>query len=123
MKKKDMDARRLTHKMLTELRQRGESFELRGYFSILEFQTVFLKAPVSQGSFRYEKMMKKVAVSGCFLGRVPAFGCADAPLLLDYVNPRSLAPRVMLKAVCLNMVSMMFLMMVVNRARLARSWR
>jgi hypothetical protein len=43
-----------------------ESFELRGYFSILGFRTVFLKASVSQASFRFEKMMKKSTCVGLF---------------------------------------------------------
>ena len=39
----------------------------------------------------------------------------------DYVNPRSLEPRFRLKAACLNMVSVAFFIIVVNRTRLALS--
>jgi hypothetical protein len=44
----------------------GESFELKGYFPILGFRTVFLNAPVSQAGLDFEKMTKKGTGVGLF---------------------------------------------------------
>ena len=51
----------------------------------------------------------------------PCFSGTERTTPMNYVNPRSLEPRFMLKAACLNMVSMVFFIIVVNRARLALS--
>ena len=43
--------------------------------------------------------------------------------ITNYVKPRSLPPRLRLNANCLHMIATVFLMMVVNLARFAPSYR
>ncbi len=78
----------------------------------------------------YDEIGQNINKGGAFLLQpvcvfidLPIFRCVGTLLPRDHVNASSLAPLLILKAACRDIASMIFLIMVVNRARLALSWR